>query len=471
MITPVVHALSGSETWRAGSAAGIMIAARVLGAFGTLIYTVMLARILSPEEFGLVWTLWSGVFIAAYLSTLNIGATAIREVVRAKTYGNNAAAAGFVVVSRRVLLCVSLPVVAAYVALIWARNPEVTDTYPMAVLLAAAMIPVMGWNATNSAQAVALDQVLRSQVPAMLFRPFVFCFVLGAAWLTDTPLSLEVVVGLYLAIVIVIALVQFALLRQFFDFMTTAKPDTSGWQRWLATGLLLAPNRLLTDRLRDVLLLIAAIPLGAVGVAQMAVALSVVTFLSFAVNAVETSFAPKISQSITRAFCEDKCAREDPDALRFIAISGAIKSGILATGALGLWLFMPMVIRLFGVDYAASEGVIWWLFLIPLATAIFGNTALVMQLFDKRRVFFLTSVLALFALLLVGTFIVPMVITNGVNALQATAAGFALTMVALQAFRWALCRTITGMDMSAFGAFIRWQKLLPRHQKEQRVDV
>lgn len=467
MMTSAVKTMQGSDTLRAGGAAGMMIATRVFGAFGTLAYTVILARMLNPQEFGLVWTLWSGAFIAAYLSTLNIGATAIREVVRARASGEDANAAGFVIVSRRVLLCACLPVVAAFIALIWIRNPAMTETYPMAILLAAAMIPVMGWNATNAAQAVALDQVLRSQVPGMLLRPLVFCVVLGSAWIAGVSLSLESVVGLYLAIVILIAFVQFALLRRFFDFMATATPDTSGWQRWIATGLLLAPNRLLTDRLRDVLLLIAAIPLGAVGVAQMAVALSVVTFLSFAVNAVETSFAPKISRSISNALSENRRADEDPSTLHFIAISGAIKIGLMAAGAFVLWLFMPFVIGLFGADYAASETVIWWLFLIPLSSAVFGNTALMMQLFDKRRVFFLTSVLGLGALLLVGFLIT----TSASDVLETTAAGFALTMVALQALRWALCWITTGMDVSALGALVRWQKHAPDQQREQKVDV
>ncbi|MEL7256494.1 MAG: hypothetical protein AAFN80_01455 [Pseudomonadota bacterium] len=467
MLTSAVKTMHRSDTLRAGGAAGVMIATRVFGAFGTLAYTVMLARMLSPQEFGLVWTLWSGAFIAAYLSTLNIGATAIREVVRARASGDDDKAAGFVIISRRVLLFACLPVVAAFVTLIWVRNPAMTETYPMAIALAAAMIPVMGWNATNAAQAVALDQVLRSQVPGMLLRPLVFCLMLGGAWIAGVSLSLESVVGLYLAIVILIAFVQFTLLRRFFDFMATATPDISGWQRWIATGLLLAPNRLLTDRLRDVLLLIAAIPLGAVGVAQMAVALSVVTFLSFAVNAVETSFAPKISRSISHVLSENRRAYEDPSSLHFIAISGTIKLGLMAAGALVLWLFMPSVIGLFGTGYAASETVIWWLFLIPLASAVFGNTALMMQLFDKRRVFFLTSVLGLVALLLVGSLIA----TSDANVLEVTAAGFALTMVALQALRWALCWITTGMDVSALGALIRWQKHVPTQPREHKVDV
>ncbi|WWR48070.1 oligosaccharide flippase family protein [Roseovarius sp. S88] len=462
---------AGSETLRAGGAAGIMISIRVLGAFGTLAYTVILARMLSPQDFGLVWTLWSGAFIAAYLSTLNIGATAIREVVRARASGNDAAAAGFVIVSRRVLLLACLPVVATFLGLIWFRNPDMAESYPIAVLMAAAMIPVMGWNATNAAQAVALDKVLRSQVPGMVLRPLVFCVVLGCAWLIGISVSLEIVVGLYLSIVGLIAMVQFVLLRRFFDFMRNTTPDTKGWQRWITTGLLLAPNRLLTDRLRDVLLLVAAIPLGAVGVAQMAVALSVVTFLSFAVNAVETSFAPKISRSIARALSEGDHAHEDPRTLHFIAISGALKLGLMAAGAAVLWLFMPLVIRLFGSDYAASEAVIWWVFLIPLASAFFGNTALVMQLFDKRRAFFLTSVAALLTLVAVGISVVPMIVALGHDALIVTAAGFAVTMIALQAVRWALCRITTGIDVSAIGALARWYRHMPTHHKDKEVDA
>ena len=471
MMAAIDKPSSGSEALRAGGAAGVMISIRVLGAFGTLAYTVMLARMLSPQEFGLVWTLWSGAFIAAYLSTLNIGATAIREVVRARASGHDAAAAGFAIVSRRVLLLACLPVVAAFVGLIWFRNPHMAESYPIAVLMAAAMIPVMGWNATNAAQAVALDKVLRSQVPGMVLRPLVFCVVLGCAWVIGISVSLEIVVGLYLSIVGLIAMVQFVLLRRFFDFMRNTAPDTTGWQRWITTGLLLAPNRLLTDRLRDVLLLVAAIPLGAVGVAQMAVALSVVTFLSFAVNAVETSFAPKISRSVARVLSEGDYAHEDPRTLHFIAISGALKLGLMAAGAAVLWLFMPLVIRLFGSDYAASEAVIWWVFLIPLASAFFGNTALVMQLFDKRRAFFLTSVLALLALVGVGVSVVPMIVALGHDALIVTAAGFAATMIALQAVRWALCRITTGMDVSAIGALARWYKHIPTRPKDQEVDA
>lgn len=449
--------LAGSETLRASGSAGIMVTTRIIGALGTLAYTALMARMLTPQEFGMVWTLWSAVFIAAYLTTLNIGATAIREVVRARATGNDSSAAGFIIISRRVLFIASGPVIAGFVGLIWWRNPAIIHDYPIAVYLAAATIPVMGWNATNAAQAAALDQVLRSQLPGMLLRPIVFIAALGMIWLIGLSIGPEAVVAIYLIVVVLIALVQNALVRRYFGFMKSAVPNITGWKRWISTGLMLAPNRLLSDRLKDVLLLISVAPLGTVGVAQMAVALSIVNSLNFGIVAVETSFAPKTARSLTHDLAGGG-THTFRRATHFIAFSGILKMAMVIAGAITLWLLMPLIISLFGPDYAASESVIWWFLLIPLANVFFGNTSLVMQVFDQRTEFFMTSLLALIALPLVGIYGVPWVVANGVDPLMATAALFALTMVLLQAFRWFLCCWRTGIDVSFLGALIRRQR-------------
>ena len=450
--------LKASETLRTSGSAGIIITTRIFGTLGTLVYTVLMARMMTPQDFGIVWTLWSIVFIAAYLSTLNIGATAIREVVRARATGNDAIAAGFIIVSRRILFIVTLPAIAAFIGLIWWQNPAILENHPVAVWLAAATIPVMGWNATNAAQATALDQVLRSQIPGMLLRPLVFVAVLGAIWLIGLSLGLETVIAIYLAVAVLISFVQYKLVWRYFSFMKSVEPDFSGWQRWIATGLLLAPNRLLTDRLKDVLLLISAVPLGAAGVAMMAVALSIINFMNFAINAVETAFAPKTARCLTRNLADGVNPHEMKRATHFIAITGLLKMGMVGAGAIALWLFLPFLIRLYGPEYAASAPIVWWFLLIPLAHAFFGNTSLVMQIFDQRTEFFVTSVLALIALSLAGVYGVSAMVARGVDPLIATAQLFVLTMVGLQALRWMLCWWRTGIDVSFLGALIRRQR-------------
>ena len=449
-----------SETFRTSGSAAIIVTTRIVGALGTLLYTVLMARMMTPQDFGIAWTLWSVVFIAAYLTTLNIGATAIREVVRARATGNNAAAAGFIIVSRRILFIMSLPAIAGFVGLIWWQNPAIMVNHPFAVYLAAATIPVMGWNATNAAQATALGQVLRSQIPGMLLRPLVFVAVLGAIWSIGLALELEIVIAIYLIVAVLISFVQYLLVWRYFSFMKPLKPDVSGWQRWIAAGLLLAPNRLLTDRLKDVLLLVSAVPLGAVGVAKMAVALSIINFLNFAINAVETAFAPKTSRSLARNLADGVDPRKMKRATHFIAVSGALKMGMVGLGVIALWLFLPLFISFYGPEYSASISLVWWFVLIPLANAFFGNTSLVMQVFEQRTEFFMTSVLALIALSMAGIYGVPVIVARGIDPLIATAGLFALIMVGIQALRWMLCWWRTGIDVSFLGALIRRQRQL-----------
>jgi hypothetical protein len=319
----------------------------------------------------------------------------------------------------------------------------------------------MGWNATNVAQATALDQVLRSQMPGMLLRPVVFMTVLGAAWAAGRPLSMEAVIALYLAIAVLMSFVQLRLVGPFFSFMKGVVPDITGWQRWITGGLMLAPGRLLTDRLKDVLVLISGVPLGVVGVAHIAVALSIVNFLNFTITAVDTSFAPKTARSLTRGLADGLAPRQMRRTTHFIAVSGILKMGMLALGAMMLWLLMTPLMRLYGPDYADTAPVIWWFVLMPLANAFFGNTALVMQIFDRRADFLMTSLLALAALPLVGIYGVPAAIAAGADPLVATAACFALTMLALQALRWVLCLWRTGIDTSFPGALIRRQLQKP----------
>ena len=442
------RSITGSETFRASGSAGILVTTRIVGAFGTLAYTVLMARMLTPQEFGIVWTLWSAAFIGSFVCTLNIGATAIREVVRARARGDDATAAGFIIISRRILCVTALPVIAGFIGMIWWRNPAIMETYPFAVLIAAATIPLMAWNATNASQATALDQVLRSQLPGMLLLPLVFVATLGMIWGLGLPLSTETATAIYLIVVILIALVQHTLVRSFFGFMKSAVPDITGWKRWISTGLMLAPNRLLSDRLKDVLLLISAVPLGAVGVAQMAVALSIVNFQNFTLVAIDTSFAPKIARSLTQDMNNSSDSREYRRATHFIAFSGALKMGMVIAGATTLWLLMPLIIRLFGSEYSASASVIWWFMLVPLTSAFFRNTTLVMQIIDQRTEFFLTSLLGLVALPLVVIYGVPLAVERGTDPLISTTAFIALTLVALQILRWALCRWRTGIDVS-----------------------
>ena len=203
-------------------------------------YTVLMARMMTPQDFGLIWTLLSAVYLCSYLTTLNIGSVAIREMVKARGAGDDATAAGFVIISRRILLVVTGPAVLGFIGVIGWRNPDVLSEHWPAVLTAAAMIPVMGWNMTNSQQATALGQSVRSQLPRELVRPLVFLVALGVIWVIGITLNLEEIIALYLLVVVLVAVFQYLLIARFFEFTKGLTPQITGWQRWVFSGLMLA---------------------------------------------------------------------------------------------------------------------------------------------------------------------------------------------------------------------------------------
>ena len=447
--------LGRSETLRISSTATVLIAIRMLGTLGTFAYTVLMARMMTPQDFGLIWTLLSAVYLCSYLTTLNIGSVAIREMVKARGAGDDATAAGFVIISRRILLVVTGPAVLGFVGVIGWRNPEVLSDHWPAVLTAAAMIPVMGWNMTNSQQATALGQSVRSQLPRELVRPLVFLVALGVIWVIGITLNLEEIIALYLLVVVLVAVFQYLLIARFFEFTKGLTPQIAGWQRWVFSGLMLAPTRLVADQLKSVLIMAAALSLGSAGVAKIAIALNIVNFMNFAITAVEIAFSAKTSQSLLQGIKAGLPGRRMVRATHFIAISGALKMALVSVGLLVFWLLMPMLIGLFGPGYGESLGAAYWLLLIPVSKAFFGNTILIEQIFDHRFEIMISSLVGVAALPLAAYFIVPAMILNGTEPVTATARVFALVLTGLQALRWAICLWRTGVDASVPGALWR----------------
>lgn len=451
-----VRSLFGrSETLRISGIASVLIAIRMIGTLGTFAYTVLMARLMSPQDFGLIWTLLSAVYLCSYVTTLNIGAVAIREIVKARNAGDDAAATGVITVSRRILLIVSGPAVLGFVGVIWWRNPMILSDHWPAVLIAASMIPIMGWNMTNSQQATALGQSVRSQMPRELVRPIVFLVALSAIWVIGVSVNLSEIIGLYLLAVILVAIFQYLLLARFFAFTKGLTPQTHGWQRWISSGLMLAPTRLLADQLKSVLIMAASLSLGSAGVAKIAIALNIVNFLNFAITAVEIAFSAKTSQSLLQGVKAGVPGRQMMRATHFIAISGVLKMALVSAGLLVFWLLMPSLIGLFGPGYADSLGAAYWLLLIPASKAFFGNTILIEQIFDHRLEIMISSLLGVAALPLAVFYVVPALAQAGADPVTATAMVFALVLTGLQALRWAICLWRTGVDASVPGSLWR----------------
>jgi len=430
--------LRSSQTARLGMMSVLVAGAHVLGTLATFGYTLIMARLMEPEAFGLVWTIWSAAFVISNLVTLNLGAVAMAELVRARTEGEDALAAGFISFSRLTMAVFSPLGMLALAGLMAWQHPQVMAENPLAILIGALGVPVLAWQQQNSAQAVALHMPVKAQLPRDLVRPFLFLAVMSALWFAGRRLSPEMAIGLYLCAAVLASGLQFALVRDGFAFMRAAGRDRGRWTSWVQSAVILIPARLISQQLKNVLMLVAALALTTVGVAHMNVALSIVSILNFMVTAVEMVFSSRTSAALVKG--------NDPRARRLIAASGLLKLVPVVLGAVLLYVFSGWFAGLFGPKYAEAAPATQWLLAIPVARAIFGNTVIVLQIRKRRGIILWTSLVA------VAAMVVAAPLVSGGQDVERVAATLAAILVLLFAVQWLLCLRATGIDTSVFSA-------------------
>ncbi|KQT85077.1 lipopolysaccharide biosynthesis protein [Aurantimonas sp. Leaf443] len=430
--------LAGSETFRTTASSALIVGVRVAGTAVTFAYTLLIARTMSPDDVGLVWSIWSASFIASTFATVNIGAGAIREVVAARAQGDDDLAAGFITVGRRVLLVASPLAMLGFYLFYRIGDEAHVSQYEWAFIWATISLPIMGWVQINASQAAALHKALYSQAPRELMRPLVFLAAFGAALAAGWRPTVEFAVFLYLVAVILTALVQYLLLRPSFAFMKTATPRTAGWRHWLTTGLFLIPSRIINEHLKNLFIVAASFGLAKGDTALFAVALSLITFLNFGVSSVDMTFSPKIAG----AMAAGKTHRRD----MLLAVSSGLKIVPIAAASVVLVTFSGPLLGLFGPTYVAAAPTILWFLLMPLSRAFFGPSDLVLQVAGHRTTIFWVTFCAIVSL------VVTIPLAGQFYGLEAAAAAGSLSYAAGNMAMWIFSRSRSSIDTSVFGA-------------------
>lgn len=421
-----------------------LLAARVAGTVATLVATLVLARLLSPQEFGAFWTIWSCVIVLASLASLNLPAVAIKEVVKAIADDRPDRVAGFVVFCRRVLVALTIPFALVFAAFLLWRAPDLLRAYPLGCLCAALAIPLLGYSQLLGAYGVALRQPIRAQAPRDLIRPALFALVLTSAALGSWTVSLGLVLGLCLLCEMAVLASQVALLPRARGIGRIASPNMTGALDWVASGLLLGPTKILADRMKSVLILSASAVLSGPDVAILAVALSLVGVLGFSAVAVETSVSAKVARALH--------SRNFQRAEHHLAVAGALRAGFFTVGALVFLWLAPWILAAFGTSFGAAGAVLYALIVIPAARALFGRPELALQILGLRSVIFQVALATLTALVAA-----PLVMAWALGRVDVdmVAWAFAAIFAASRCAIWGLCLLKTGVDCSAPGALRR----------------
>lgn len=409
-----------------------LVAARICGSVLTLAYTLLLARMMAPDDLGLVMSAMSVAFLASVVASLNVESGSIRFLVRYLADGDRPLAAGFVAVGRRIVLASTVLLLPLWAGT-WLVGGDGTAATVYAVAFATA--PALAVTRLYSRHAGALDAVLRGALPRMLVRPALFTGVLGAGYLLGADAGPLGAMLLYLLAAVLVLGLQARLLRRCLAF-AAGPADTGPWRLWVRTGVMLAPMLVMNEYMNYVVLGAAGLGLPAAGVAQLAIALSLQNILGFSVTAVDMAFGPRIAGAL---------AADDRARCRSLLGTAALAKCVAVVGGGGAILALrEPVLGLFGSHYAEAASGFLILATMPLVAAVLGPAALVLNILGRRRELLAGCALGIVALG-IGT---PL--GGHLGGLDGAAAGAALGFLAYQAVLYLLCRRATGVDPSLF---------------------
>ncbi|GAA3852821.1 hypothetical protein [Celeribacter arenosi] len=431
--------LASSQTLQAlVSVSGVMFA-RVGGTLATLAYTVLLTRLLAPEDFGTVSALWALALLLVPLATLNLAPVAIKEVVAARHAGDEARARGFVRFAWHVIAFMAVPACALFAAIVAYRYGLTGREAWIGATVLALTIPLSGLVQVWAATGVAYDRAVLSQIPREFLRPLIFLLILLAVYGAGYDLSSGRALSILALGAGLTFLAQFWALRIAVGPRSVEGAAVANGRNLIETGFFLLPTRLLNENAKLLMIVIASAVLPMSEVARVTVALSIAGLLSFAVTAVEVSFSAKLSRALH--------AKEDRLAQRLFATALVAKLVVLVIGALALALFLTPILRLFGDHYIESRGLVWIVVAIPFVKALFGKADLVLLVHGaRRRIFWVQSVTL--ALLPLGAFGVLQMGGGTAAVCIGFVAAFTFGSIAL----WLSARHMTGMDPSILGA-------------------
>ena len=160
-----------------------LVTVRVGGMLVGLALTVLLARTLPAEEFGVVSIAMSLGLLGGLLITLNVGAGALRFLPPALAHGEPALAASFSAHGKRIvggsLLLTMCAIGAAWLGGLLGLTPAP----PVWLVVGLAAAPAFGWLRVQSANVAALGAVVRAAIPNTLIRPcLMLLLVAGTYW-------------------------------------------------------------------------------------------------------------------------------------------------------------------------------------------------------------------------------------------------------------------------------------------------
>lgn len=369
----------------------IVYTIKVMGAgFGFLAY-VLLAKGLDKVAFSqFVQVLALGLLISM-LMTLNVESGSFRFLNKYVTLGRTTSA-------RRYTASALLPLMVFTVAfmLIWLgcglwgvfdAHPDIEHWY-----IGLASAPFIALLRVNESFGHACGEVRRSSLSLGFIRPLLFSVVLLAFF---SRMSLDTALWLYLLANVLAALFSFWVMQSVVvRYYRLDLPGRVAFSKWLKYGALMVVPLLFVQYFVELCTLLFSSVLDDRDIADYAVAVKIVVMLGFVNFAVMQAFRPAIAGAIN--------GKDMAQAERLLKKSAYWKLTATLCSAFFLWLFLDLILGVFGEEYLHAATLVYLLLVLDSVASVFiGPSMFVASVSGMNwgylKFFFLTLLIMLFA--------------------------------------------------------------------------
>jgi len=422
----------------------ILMSARMGGVAANFVFNLILARFLSPADFGNVAVVISTTMLASILTTLNIESGSIQHLVHARETGDLRKAAGFIIFSRRLLMLSTPIIIFGYVLAASLLSPDAFNKNQWIYLIGAFAIPTMGWLRIFGRHANVLSHQIAGSLPHLFFRPTLLLIFIAASILLSGALVTDFVVFAYVVSAIIAAMIQFYLLYPHFRFVRENIYDFGNKAQWLKTGLLLSPTLITQEFFQDGIVALAAFSLPSSEIAKLTITLRLIGFVNFGLAAVNMAIGPKLAASMAR---DDRATR---DHLLNMSTHLKLWPGLLITGI--IIIFGEYILLLFGAVYAKAAPALNWLIVIPLLMAVLGPNEILLNTSGLQKYIFRSALVTIAVSLL----LVPL--GGAYYGLLGVVWGAVLSFAVWEVLIYISVRQRLGLDASLLGTLYRLKK-------------
>ncbi|RUM95051.1 MAG: hypothetical protein DSZ28_00030 [Thiothrix sp.] len=416
----------------------MLMGSRMGGVAANFFFNLVLARLLAPEDVGIIMVVISTTMLASILTTFNIESGSVRHLVHAREKGDADKAAGFVLFSRRLWLVASPIVIAGYLLSAYYLTPGEANEHFWVYLVGSFSITLVGWLRINTRHANVLSRQLAGSIPTLLIRPILLLGLLGIGFYAGLTLTPQWVIGFYVLAALVAIMIQFVLLYPTFSFIRSGPRDFSPHKQWLTTGFLLISSLVILEYFQDMVLALAAFSLPSAEIAKLAIVLRLIGFLNFGLGAVNMAISPKLAIVLAR---DDIATRE-----KLLTISTHLKlwPGIILAGA--LVLFGELILSIFGPAYITAAPALSWLVFIPLLMALLGPNEIILNISGLQKYIFLSAIVSI----LVAIIAIP--IAGKYYGLMGVTLAAVVSFGIWELLTYACVRMLLGIDASLIGS-------------------